>query len=107
MLIRFGASVTLLLCFGHFHLFVCLFCLNGRLPEGRKLGIPLGILPHVREQKKRSYFQAGSILTLRLPGIKLGTWLNTKKPSGPMQIGIQSAPGETRLGKLPLVKPQV
>ena len=25
-----------------------LFCWNGRLPEGRKVGIPLEILPHIR-----------------------------------------------------------
>ena len=34
----------------------CFFCLIGRLPEGRKVDIPLGILPHVREQNKYSYF---------------------------------------------------
>ena len=33
-----------------------LFCLNERLPEGRKVGIPLEILSHVWEQNKCSYF---------------------------------------------------
>ena len=32
----------------------CLFCFNGRLPEGRKWVSHLEILPHVREQSKRS-----------------------------------------------------
>ena len=31
-------------------------CLNGCLPGGRKVGIPLGILLHVWEQNKCSYF---------------------------------------------------
>ena len=36
---------------------VCLFIyLNGHLLEGRKLGIPLGILPYVQEQNKCPYF---------------------------------------------------
>ena len=33
-----------------------LFYLNGCLPEGRKFGIPLGILPHIQEQNKHSFF---------------------------------------------------
>ena len=31
-------------------------CLNGRLPGGRKVGIQIWILPHVRKENKCSYF---------------------------------------------------
>ena len=51
--------------------------------------------------------QARSILTSRLPEIKPGAWLNTKQLRGPRQIGIQYAPGETRVCAPPLVEPQV
>ena len=50
---------------------------------------------------------AGSILTPQLPGIEPGAWLNTKQPRGPRQIGIQSAPGGTRVCAPPLVESQV
>ena len=50
---------------------------------------------------------AGSILKPQLPGIETSTWLNTKQPSGPRQIGIQSAPRGTRVCALPLVEPKV
>ena len=70
------------------------------------MGIPLEILPHVREQNKRSYFP-GPGQTLQLLGIEPGTWLNTRQPRGPRQIGIQSAPGGTRVCASPLVESQV
>ena len=37
-----------------------LFCLNGRPPRGRKVGIPTRILPHVWEHIKQSYFPGPS-----------------------------------------------
>ena len=82
--IRSGNLTTTLKAF-------CLFCLNGRLPKGKKVGIPRRILP-LGTEPTFLLPQARSILTLWLPVIKPSTCLNTKQPCEPRQIGIQEGP---------------
>ena len=74
------------------------------------MDILLRNLPHVQEQKKRSYFPGRvnpNAVTLHLPGMESGTWLNTLQPYGPKQIRIQSTPGGILVCAPPLVEPQV
>ena len=87
-------------------LLFCLFCFNGHLPEGS--GYPIRDFAS-RQGTEQTFLlpYAESILTSPLPGNEPSTWLNTKQPRGPRQIGIQSAPRGTRVCALPLVEPQV
>ena len=82
---------------------VSLFVLFEWMPSRRKeVGIPIGILPHVREQDKRSYFpntKATGNQTWCLAQHQAATWTQADWNS--------VCPGGTRLCALSLVKPQV